>query len=280
MITQKKQTWWRLSIDDVVQRLQTNQKQGLDTDQVKQRLSQYGHNVLPEQKKVSLFILFVCQFSSFIVWVLIGALIITGLLGEWIDSIVIGAIVFLNAIIGFIQEYSSERILAALKKLTKPTARVMRNGELQTVSSDYIVPGDLVELEAGDLVPADGRIINKVQLTTQESALTGESMPVVKQVEELEKKELLVADRSNMVFMGTIVVKGKGQMVVTNTALHTELGNIALLLKAEKKEKTPLQIQLEQLGYRLVAVCFGIVAIIFALGLFRGSAFIPMILTA
>lgn len=211
---------------------------------------------------------------------LIGASIITGLLGEWIDSIAIGAIVFLNAIIGFIQEYSAERSLEALKKLTKPTSRVIREGKLHKVSSDYIVPGDLVVLEAGDLVPADGRIINEIQLTTQEAALTGESMPILKQVEKLTEKELSIADRSNMVFMGTIVVKGKGQIIVTNTALHTELGSIASLLRAEKRKKTPLQIQLEQLGHRLVVICFGIVAIIFSLGLWRGSNFISMVLTA
>ncbi len=211
---------------------------------------------------------------------LIGASIITGLLGEWIDSIAIGAIVFLNAIIGFIQEYSAERSLEALKKLTKPTSRVIREGKLHKVSSDYIVPGDLVVLEAGDLVPADGRIINEIQLTTQEAALTGESMPIAKRVEKLTEKELSIADRSNMVFMGTIVVKGKGQIIVTSTALHTELGSIASLLQAEKRKKTPLQIQLEQLGHRLVTICFGIVAIIFSLGLWRGSNFISMVLTA
>ena len=280
MTPKEKQPWWQFSVADVIQKLQTNQKQGLRTNQVKQRLVHYGRNVLPKQKKLSPFMLFLSQFSSFIVWVLIGASLITGLLGEWIDSIAIGAIVFLNAIIGFIQEYSAERSLEALKKLTKPTSRVIREGKLHKVSSDYIVPGDLVVLEAGDLVPADGRIINEIQLTTQEAALTGESMPILKQVEKLTEKELSIADQSNMVFMGTIVVKGKGQIIVTNTALHTELGSIASLLQAEKRKKTPLQIQLEQLGRRLVIICFGIVAIIFSLGLWRGSSFISMILTA
>ncbi len=272
--------WWQYSIDKIAQHLKTNITEGLKEFEVIQRLTKFGLNQLPEQKRISSFKLFINQFSSFIVWILIGALIISGFLGEWIDAVSIGVIIFLNALIGFIQEYSAERSLEALQKLIKPTSRVIREGKLQIIPSSNIVPGDLVALEAGDRVPADGRIVHTVQLSTQEAALTGESMPVSKVATILPDKELSIADKKNMAFMGTIIVSGKGRMVITETAQETELGKIASMLQVEEKEKTPLQIQIEQLGYRLVGMCLGIIAIILALSFLRGSNIITMILIA
>lgn len=189
-------------------------------------------------------------------------------------------IVILNAIIGFVQEINAERSLAALKKLATPTCKVIRDGVLQTVLSREIVPGDLILLEAGDLIPADGRVIQSVQLSTQEASLTGESLPIHKMTDPLAKSEIPIGDRKNMAFMGTVVLSGKGHMIVTTTGLNTELGKIASLLSEHKEEQTPLQIRLAGLGRRLVFLCLGIVAIVFILGIVQGNSFLNILLIA
>jgi len=272
--------WWHLSVDQVAKDLKTDIEQGLSNDKVQERLKQYGLNQLPEQKRISLLFIFLSQFSSFIIWILIGALIITAFLGQWIDALAIGTIVIFNAAIGFFQEYKAERSLAALRKLTKPTSRVIRDGIMQAIASHAIVPGDVVILESGDRVPADGRVMYVAQLTTQEAALTGESVSIVKHTEELPDKQLPIGDRKNMVFMGTIVVSGKGHMIVTATALQTELGAIAFLLQTTEEEKTPLQIKLAQLGRQLVMLCFGIIGVVFILGIWHKIDVLTMILTS
>lgn len=280
MKTDLKKEPWLCTIDEVSDRLNTDKNKGLTNLEVKKRLQTYGFNKLPETKKISVLALFLAQFSSLIVWVLIGALIISGILGEWHDAISIGVIVLLNAVIGFIQEYHAEKTLEALQKLTEPTSRVIRDGNQETIPSHLIVPGDLVMLEAGDYVSADGRIIQTITLTTQEASLTGESTSILKTVDQLTQKKLSLGDRKNMVFMGTTIVSGKGSMIVTETALNTQLGTIATLLQVVEEEPTPLQIQLTQIGHRLIAICLGIVIVIFLLGVVRGNGIIPMILTA
>ncbi|MFA5075479.1 MAG: cation-translocating P-type ATPase [Candidatus Babeliales bacterium] len=274
-----KKLWWSFSNEEVLQILKTDIHAGLTSKQASKRLDEYGLNKLPEKERFSILLLFLNQFSSFIIWVLIGALIISGFLGEWVDALAIGIIVILNAIIGFFQEYRAEKSLEALKKLTKPISKVIRDGVLQSIASDLIVPGDIVMLEAGDIVPADGRIIHAIQLAMQEACLTGESVPVVKNSDVLSKKELPIGDRKNMAFMGTVVVLGKGTIIVTQTATKTELGKIASML-TEKEEPTPLQIQLERVGRQLVTICLGIVVIVFLLGILRGHGYISMILTS
>jgi Ca2+-transporting ATPase len=275
----KNNEWWRLPVNEVVKKLASDKERGLSEKEALSRLELYGKNQLPESGGVSVFSLFLNQFSSVIIWILLGALIISGFLGETIDSLAIATIILLNALIGFYQEYRSERSLEALKKMTKPISRVIREGKLQTISSMFLVPGDLVMLEAGDMIPADGRIVSITQLATQEASLTGESSTIGKFIDEINKPDLAIGDRKNMAFMGTVVVRGKGTMIVTETALKTELGEIAQLL-TQKEEPTPLQKQLAQVGYQLVFVCIGIVSIIFLLGIFRGNEYIPMLLTA
>lgn len=272
--------WWGFSTEQICQALNTDQNQGLSSASSKTRLENYGFNELPEPKPASIFKLFLSQFSSFIVWVLIIAAVIAGVLGEWIDAIAILVIVILNAIIGFVQEIHAERSLEALKRLATPTCKVIRGSVLQTLSSKEIVPGDLVVLEAGDLIPADGRIIQSVQLSTQEASLTGESLPIHKIIDPLAKGELPIGDRKNMAFMGTVVLSGKGHMLVTTTGSNTELGKIAFLLNASKEEQTPLQIRLAQLGSRLVFICLCIVAIVFILGILQGNSFLNVLLIA
>ncbi|MBS0606384.1 MAG: cation-translocating P-type ATPase [Verrucomicrobia bacterium] len=275
-----KKFWWSFSTKQVYEELSTTSNQGLSSAIAKARIQTYGHNELPEAKPPSIFKLFFNQFSSFIVWILIIAAAIAGVLGEWVDAIAILVIVILNAILGFVQEINAERSLAALKKLATPTCKIIRDGVLQTIFSREIVPGDLILLEAGDLVPADGRVTQSVQLSTQEASLTGESLPTHKMIDPLANVELPIGDRKNMVFMGSIVLSGKGHMIATATGLNTELGKIASLLSEHKEEQTPLQIRLEQLGRRLVFLCLGIVAVVFVLGLLRGNSFIDVLLTA
>lgn len=275
-----KKFWWSFSTKQVYEELSTVPNQGLSSAIAKARIQTHGLNELPEAKPPSIFKLFFNQFSSFIVWILIIAAAIAGVLGEWVDAIAILVIVILNAILGFVQEINAERSLAALKKLATPTCKIIRDGVLQTIFSREIVPGDLILLEAGDLVPADGRVTQSVQLSTQEASLTGESLPTHKMIDPLANIELPIGDRKNMVFMGSVVLSGKGHMIATETGINTELGKIASLLSQHKEEQTPLQIRLEQLGRRLVFLCLGIVAVVFVLGLLRGNSFIDVLLTA
>lgn len=271
-------TWWNQSPEDVCRNLNTDLHKGLSNEETKKRLQKFGPNQLPEKKRVSPLTLLINQFSSFIVWTLIAAAIVAGFLGEWVDATAIGVIVILNGIIGFFQEFQADKSLAALRKMATLSSKVIRNGELQTLPSENIVPGDLVLIEAGDRIPADGRIIQSIELSTQEAALTGESMPIHKIAELLEKPDLAIGDRKNMGFLGTVAVSGKGYMIVTETGLQTELGKIASLLQEGKEEQTPLQIRLEELGHRLVWICLGIVALVFVLGFFRGKPFIENLL--
>lgn len=274
----KVNSWWNQSPEDVCRNLNTDLHKGLSNEETKKRLQKFGPNQLPEKKRVSPLTLLINQFSSFIVWTLIAAAIIAGFLGEWIDATAIGVIVVLNGILGFFQEFQADKSLAALRKMATLSSKVIRNGELQTIPSEKIVPGDLVLIEAGDRIPADGRIIQSIELSTQEAALTGESMPIRKFAELLEKPDLAIGDRKSMGFLGTVAVSGKGYMIVTETGLQTELGKIASLLQEGKEEQTPLQIRLEELGHRLVWICLGIVALVFVLGFFRGKPFIENLL--
>lgn len=271
-------TWWNQSPENVCFNLQTDIHKGLTSEKAEKRFQEFGPNQLPEQKKVSPLTLLISQFSSFIVWTLIVAAFIAGFLGEWVDATAIGVIVVLNAFLGFFQEYRAEKSLAALRKMATPFSKVIRDGELQTLPSEKIVPGDLILIEAGDRIPADGRIIQSIELSTQEAALTGESMPIHKIADPLEKPDLSVGDKKNMGFLGTVAVSGKGYMIVTETGLQTELGKIASLLQGGRGELTPLQIRLEELGHRLVWICLGVVALVFALGFFRGTPLVENLL--
>ncbi|MFN3533010.1 MAG: cation-translocating P-type ATPase [Candidatus Brocadia sp.] len=261
--------WHTMPIDEVIRRLDTNPDTGLSNTEADNRLKKYGYNQLEEKEGVSPLLLFLGQFNNFIVWVLIGAAIISGALEEWVDALAIIAIVVINAIIGFIQEYRAEKSLAALQKMSAPFSKVMRNGELHSIPSREIVPGDVVLLEAGDYVPADGRLCSSFSLNTQEASLTGESTPVSKSTEPLPNPSLLIGDRKNMVLMGTSVTNGKGTCVVVTTGMHTELGKIAGLIQEAGKEETPLQRKLEAFGKKLVYLCLGIVTLVFLLELWR-----------
>jgi Ca2+-transporting ATPase len=272
---EKSKNWWLQSKQEISHNLNTDSDRGLSPHEAQKRLEKFGPNQLTETKRSSSLHLLLDQFSNSIVWILIAAAIIAGILGEWIDSIAIIAIIILNAFLGFFHEYRAEQSLAALKKLVNPTSKIMRDGKLQTLPSKDIVPGDLVLIEAGDRIPADGRFIQSFGLSTQESALTGESIPIHKTANPLlETCELSVGDKKNMGFLGTIALSGKGYMIITETGTHTELGKIASLLQIDNEEQTPFQIRLQKIGVRLVWFCLGIVSLVFALGFLKGTPLI------
>ncbi len=272
--------WHTMQIDEVLGNLDTNADTGLGLTEAEGRLRKYGHNQLEEKEGVSPIMLFLSQFNDFIVWVLIAAAIVSGFMGEWVDALAIIAIVIINAIIGFIQEYRAEKSLAALQKMSAPFSKVLRNGEMHSIPSRDIVPGDIALLEAGDYVPADGRLCSSFSLRTQEASLTGESTPVGKSTEPLLNSSLPIGDRENMMFMGTSVTSGKGMCVIVATGMHTELGKIAGLIQEAGKEETPLQRKLEVFGKKLVYLCLGIVTIVFLLELWRKDPLLEAFLTS
>jgi Ca2+-transporting ATPase len=272
--------WHTLSPETLVRELRANLDSGLPKQEALARLAAHGPNELPEAPPVSPLTLFFAQFQSLIVWVLIGAAIVSGALQEWLDAAAILAIVVLNAILGFVQEYKAERSLAALKKLSTTTARVIRDGVLRSIPARELVPGDLIQVEAGDHVPADARLVYATSLRTQEAALTGESTPVDKQAQALANDLLGIGDRRNMLFLGTDVTGGKGRAMVVATGPRTELGRIASMIEKAGGETTPLQRRLEQLGHALLYLSLGIVTVVFLLGLLRGEPLVGMFLTA
>lgn len=268
------------AVEDLGYELGVVLTEGLAEEEAARRFSVLGPNELPEAPPLSPWKILAGQFTSLIVWVLIGAAIISGLLGEWIDTGAILAIVVLNGCLGFVQEYRAEQSLAALKTLAVTHARVTREGARRTVPSRELVPGDLIEVEAGDHIPADARLIHAAALRTQEAALTGESTSVEKIGETLPESDLPLADQRNMLFQGTTVTGGKGRALVVATGLKTELGRIATLMTTVPVEPTPLQRRLEQFGHVLLLLSLGIVAVVFALGLWRGELVFDMFLTA
>lgn len=205
-----KTSWHTMEANEVIMSLSTDINTGITYAEAENRLKKYGHNQLEEKERVSPVKIFLGQFNNFIVWILIAAAITSGVMKEWIDALAIIAIVIINAIIGFIQEYRAERSLEALQKMSAPFSKVMRSGEVSSIPSRDIVPGDIVFLEAGDYIPADGRLCSSFGLRTQEASLTGESTPVNKSIESLHNPSIPIGDKKNMVFMGTSVTSGKG----------------------------------------------------------------------
>lgn len=270
--------WWLQSEQEVSRNLNTDSHGGLSKSEAKKRLQEFGHNQLLEQQKISIIHLFFDQFLNFIVWILIAAAIIAGVLREWIDAFAIIAIVILNALLGFFQEYKAEKFLAVLRKMVTCSSKVIRDGKLQTLPSKEIVPGDLILIEAGDRIPADGRFIRSFGLSTQEAALTGESMPIHKTADSLEGYDLALGDKKNLGFLGAVAVSGKGYMIVTETGTQTELGKIASLLQHGSEEQTPLQKRLQELGLRLVWCCLGIVSLVFLFGFLKGTPLVENLL--
>ncbi|MBI40334.1 MAG: metal-transporting ATPase [Leptospiraceae bacterium] len=271
--------WHTQSVDELLTECNTNLVSGLSTDEASRTLQQIGPNRLDEQEKRPLWKRFLDQFRSFLTIVLIGAGLLAWAIGDVKDSIVILIVVVFNACLGFYQEYRAEATLDALKEMLIPSARVRRDGTVQEVRSETIVPGDIVLLEAGDQVPADGRVLRAVNLEIQEAALTGESMAVTKQESALENPDSPIAERSNMLYMNTMLVKGRAEMLVLATGMNTEMGRIAGLI-SEAEGVTPLQKQLDILGKRLALIAGAVVLLIFGLTLWRGAPWAEAAMTS
>lgn len=272
--------WYRFSTTECLQQLESDGARGLTPQQVERLRERHGLNEMVETGGRGPWRILWEQLSGAMVVLLIVAAGVSIYLREFADAGVIGAIVILNALLGFVQDYRAERALAALKKLAVPQVRVRRNGSVEELSARELVPGDLVMLEVGNSVPADCRLLESFNLKVQEAALTGESESVSKQTDPLQQDTLAIGDQRNMVFMGTVVTYGHGQAVVTATGMNTELGRIARSLQSVETEQTPLQRRLAQLGRTLALVAIGIVALVFAIGLLRGEEARLMLMTA
>ena len=254
---------------DLLQQLAASDPTGLADSQLATLQAQYGPNALSEAPPEPLWKKFLAQFHELVVWILIVAAVISGVLGDLADMAAILAIILLNGVIGFLQEHRAEKALAALARLSAPTARVRRNGQTAVIPATQLVPGDRIEIEAGDCIPADARLVSGFGLRVQEASLTGESVPVSKEPLDGLAAETSLGDRRNMLFMSTVVAAGKAEAVVTETGMQTELGRIAGLLQRQEAEPTPLQRRLGELGKLLVIGCLAIVVVVFLLEIRR-----------
>jgi Ca2+-transporting ATPase len=270
--------WHQVGTADAIQLLSTSEF-GLSSEEALRRLNTYGANAIDIKERRTPLRILLGQFTDFMILVLIAAAILSGIIADIKDTIVIAAIVILNGIIGFIQEYRAERALEALKQMAAPLAYVIRNGNNVRTPAAEIVPGDIVVLDAGGIIPADLRILECAYLRTEEAALTGESHPVEKTTAPLPD-DLPLGDRRNMAYMGTLVTHGRGRGVVVATGTRTEFGQIATMLHMTEEAATPLQRRLEHFGKRLAVVALVIAGLIFVLGVLRGEPLTLMFLTA
>jgi len=272
--------WHTLTSDEVAHRLETNPQSGLSSEHAASRLAQFGLNALQEKRARSSWSMLLNQFSDFMIIVLIGAAIISGFVGDVVDTAAIIVIVILNAVIGFVQEYRAERAMAALKKMAEVRAHVLRDGHAEIVNASELVPGDMVLLEAGNVVPADLRIIEAVRLRIDESALTGESVAVEKQTRPLAIVEAPLGDKTCLAYKGTIVTYGRARGLVVATGMKSELGKIAALLSVDFDSRTPMQKRLALFGKRLALAALAICMLVFVIGVLRGEPLLLMFMTA
>ena len=278
--------WHTLSIGDTLRKLSSNIDAGLNSKEVEKRFNTYGKNKLNEKKKENIFIRFLKQFNDFMIIILIIASIISAVVSnmqgsnDYFDSIIIIAIVVFNAIMGLIQESKAEKSLEALQKMSAPTCKVKRNGKIEIVKGEDVVPGDIILLEAGNYVPADCRLISSYNLKIEESTLTGENAPVEKTSDIILKEKVPVGDMLNMAFATTVVVNGHGEAVVTETGMNTKVGKIAKMIITNESPETPLQKKLGQVGKSLGIGCLIICVLIFIIGLIKKIEPIEMFMTS
>lgn len=270
--------WHALSTDEVLKRLKT-QKAGLSETEASIRLKSYGENKLKEVHKINPSVIFLKQFNSVLIYILLAAAFISGFMKHWLDFYIILAVVLLNALLGFIQHYKAEKSIQKLKQLLVPEVKVIREGKLKKISATRIVPGDLLVLNEGDKIMADARIIEAENLQTNEAVLTGESMPQDKNTQAL-KEDVSLGDRSNTIYTGTTVVRGNAQAMVTSTGMSTEFGRIASSVQRIKPEKTPLQKKLDRFAKQLGIAVLALVSIIFIFGILFGRDMLEMFFTS
>ena len=270
--------WYKKNIAQIEKELKTSIQTGLTSKQALKRLETYGPNQLEEAEQKSAFFIFLSQFKDFMVIILLFATLISGLLGEFVDAIAIILIVLLNGVLGFIQERKAEKSLQALKQLTAPKSIVLRDGKWIEIFTAELVVGDIVKIESGNRIGADIRLIEAQSLYVDESALTGESVPVHKSPDEIMQTDAMIADQENMLFKGTLAVKGSGIGIVVATGMQTEMGKIAHLLQTTPTVMTPLQQKLEQLGKILIAIAIGLTALVVIAGVLHGHDVYTMFL--
>ncbi len=272
--------WHTQSIQQVVEKLKTDVDRGLTTEEIEKRLEKYGLNKWREQKAKSIWLMFFAQLKDALIYVLLGAVVITLFMGEYIDSIIILLVILINASLGVIQEVKAGKAISELQKLTSPKALVKRNGSIEEVSTEVLVPGDIVILETGRLVPADLRLLETINMQIEESALTGESVPVHKNSQSTLKDEnSALGDRINLAYMSTLVTYGRGLGVVIATGEETEVGKIAEDINTNES-KTPLEKRLDELGKLLGKLAVGVCTLIFVIGYFQGREVTELFLTA
>ncbi|MCQ6275263.1 calcium-translocating P-type ATPase, PMCA-type [Bacillus sp. V3B] len=271
--------FYRKSAEEVMKSLEVTDK-GLSSEEVQKKREQYGFNELAEGKRKSTIQVFFEQFKDFLVIILIVAALISAFLGEIESTFVIIVVVILNAILGTVQHVKAEQSLNSLKALSSPNAKVLRDGKVIEVPSREVVVGDILSLDAGDYVPADGRLIKNHSLQINESSLTGESLAVIKSTEPISEKDVSIGDQKNMVFSGSFVTYGRGVVLVTGTGMETEIGKIANLLESAKEKRTPLQVSLDNFGKRLAVIIIVIAILIFTLDVFRGREIVDSFMFA
>lgn len=267
--------------EETLQKLAVDPSQGLSSEEAKLRLEKYGPNKLKAKPKKSILALFFAQLKDMLIYVLLGATLITFVIGEYVDAIIILLVVILNAVIGVVQEYKAGKAIEALQKMTTPRSLVRRDGEVKEVNSEELVPGDVVIIDAGRYIPADLRLIDSANLQIEESALTGESVPADKNENAIiEDPKTALGDLVNMAFLSTMATYGRGEGVVVATAMNTEMGKIASILDEDHEEMTPLQKRLDELGRILGFLAMGICVVIFIIALFQKRDLFDMFLTA
>lgn len=273
--------WYSKEIKEILESLGVEAKNGLSSEEAAIRLEKYGENKLKGKPPKSILKLFLSQLQDMLIYVLLGAAVITAVIGEYVDAGIILLVVVLNAAIGVFQEFKAEKAIEALAKMTTPKALVRRDGTLKEIASEYLVPGDILIIDAGRFIPADLRLIESANLQIEESALTGESVPSEKNASELIKDaKAPIGDQSNMAFMSTLATYGRGEGVVVATAMDTEMGKIAKILDEDSEDLTPLQQRLEELGKTLGYLAIGICILIFAVAVFQKRDLFEMFLTA
>ncbi len=272
--------WYRKTVDECVKELDTNIETGLTEQEAEKRLKKYGPNVFREGENPSVWEMLWSQINNILIWILIAAAVISVIAGELTDAVIIVSVIMLNAVIGIVQESKAEKALEELQKISTPKAVVKRDGQIKEISSEKIVPGDIVFIEAGRYIPADLRLIETVNLQVEESALTGESVPVEKDAGWETSEDVPMGDRKNTAFMSTLSTYGRGTGIVTSTGMNSEIGKIAKMLGTKEKETTPLQKKLDQLGKILGIGALTVCVIMFFIGYFQGRDILEMFLIA
>lgn len=277
--------YYNKTVQDTANDFGTDVRSGLRHDEINDRLEKYGRNTLVQKKRKSFFAMFVAQFKSFLIILLIIAAVISGVMGirtgeGLLDTYIIAGILLLNAFIGAYQEMKAQKSLESLKKMAAPMAKVIRDGETMVVNVEEVVPGDLVELETGDIVPADIRITESYNMSIQESSMTGESVPVEKNPDTLPNAEIPIGDRKNMAYSSGVVTFGHGRGIVVGTGMNTEIGKIANMLDRDSDVQTPMQIRLEKLGKVIGIAAIVICVLIFVIGVIYGRPVISMLMVA